>query len=159
MYRPMIMKGVISALVIAVLASCGGGSGDQGNAKAKPANPNGLTDFQMQNGIGPIFREVTVGTTIDAAMADSGQALFVGKCSACHKLDERYVGPSLREVTERRTPTYIMNMVMNPEGMINKHPVAKDLFTQFLTPMANQNVTQGQARALVEYLRKADKEK
>ena len=63
------------------------------------------------------------------------------------------VGPSLGGVTARRTPEYIMNMILNPEGMIQQHPEAKKMLAQFLTPMPNQHLTEDEARAVLEYLR------
>ncbi|MEX1054621.1 MAG: c-type cytochrome, partial [Rhodothermales bacterium] len=72
---------------------------------------------------------------------------------ACHKMDERYVGPALGDVTERRAPAYIMNMMLNPEEMIQKHPEVKALLAQYLTPMPNQQLTEADARAVLEYLR------
>ena len=35
-------------------------------------------------------------------MADSGLTVFTGRCTACHKLGEKYVGPALGEVLTRR---------------------------------------------------------
>jgi mono/diheme cytochrome c family protein len=63
-------------------------------------------------GVGPI-KEVKLGP-VDPAMAKAGAAVFEQKCSACHKFDERYVGPALKGVTQRRTPEYIMNMILDP---------------------------------------------
>ena len=48
-------------------------------------------------------------------MAEKGQELFTQKCSACHKMGERYVGPPLGGVVARRGPTFVMNMALNPE--------------------------------------------
>ncbi|HXI21590.1 MAG TPA: cytochrome c, partial [Gemmatimonadales bacterium] len=85
--------------------------------------------------------------------AEAGKALFESKCSACHKMSERYVGPALGEVTVRRTPAYIMNMVLNPEEMYTRHPVAHQLLAELMTQMPNLGLTRDQARQIVEYLR------
>jgi cytochrome c1 len=71
----------------------------------------------------------------------------------CHKMDTLYVGPALGEVTARRTPAYIMNMILNPQEMVERHPIAKQLLAERMTFMANQNLTVDEARAVVEYLR------
>jgi hypothetical protein len=68
-------------------------------------------------------------------------------------MGERYVGPALGEVFKRRTPTFVMNMALNPQGMVEKHPVTKKLLAEFFTPMPNQNISPEQARQVVEYLR------
>ena len=95
---------------------------------------------------------VTLGA-LDPAMAERGKATFEMKCSACHKFDARYVGPSLGGVMERRTPAYIMNMILAPEEMYTKHPAAKQLLAELMTQMPNTGLTRDQAREVVEYLR------
>ena len=45
-------------------------------------------------------------------------------------------------------------MILNPEEMVKNDPLAKDLLIEFNgSPMANQNLTQEEARAVLEYLR------
>lgn len=92
---------------------------------------------------------------VDPALADQGKALFEQKCTSCHKLDMRYVGPPLREVALVRSPEYIMNIILNPEGMQERHPVVKQLVEEYMTKMTFQNVTQQEARAILEFLRQA----
>jgi mono/diheme cytochrome c family protein len=135
------------------LSACGGEdkSGTEGS-QASPAEASGLTQEQIEKGIGPIT-SVTLGP-IDDAMAARGAELFEVKCSACHKLDARYIGPPLGEVTKRRTPEFIMNMILNPEEMMQKHPVVKELLAEYMAQMANQSLTEEEARAILEYLRK-----
>jgi mono/diheme cytochrome c family protein len=89
-------------------------------------------------------------------VAAQGQAVFEQKCSACHKLGEKYIGPALGEVLERRTPAFVMNMILNPQEMIDKHPVVKQLVAETMSFMPNQNVTRDEARAVLEYIRSQD---
>ncbi|MER3406796.1 MAG: cytochrome C [Chloroflexota bacterium] len=142
-----------SSIALAVVVfGCGRGGAVREPAKEPAASAPELTPFELTNGIGPITREVTVGP-LDHALAERGKTLFETKCSACHKMAERYVGPALGRVTERRSPAYIMNMILNPEGMYTRHPVAKQLLAEYLTQMPNLGVTQDEARAVLEYLR------
>ena len=136
------------------MGACGGSDGGAAvasNDEAESSAPAGLTAEQLENGIGPITN-LEVGP-IDAALVASGLETYTIKCSACHKMDERYVGPPLRDVTERRTPAFVMNMILNPEGMVAEHPEVRALLAQFAVPMANQNLTEDQARGVLEYLR------
>ena len=71
---------------------------------------------------------------------------------------KRHVGPPLSGILERRNPAWVMNMILNPEVMVKEDPIAKKLFEEFLSPMANQNLTEEEARAVVEYFRKYDVE-
>jgi len=116
------------------------------------ANAAGLTDFQMEYGIGPIKEELKLAA-VDVKLAKKGEKTFETKCYSCHRLNDRYVGPPLVEVTKRRKPEYIMNMILNPDEMVKKHPVAKKLLAEFMTPMTFQNVTKDDARAILEYFR------
>jgi mono/diheme cytochrome c family protein len=119
-------------------------------AAEQPAN-----DAATHNkGIGPI-KEVKLGP-LDQALAEKGQGIFEEKCSACHKIEERYVGPALKGVTQRRTPEWIMNMALNPQEMIMEDPIAQELLAEYFTPMAFQNVTEDDVRAILEYFRSVD---
>jgi mono/diheme cytochrome c family protein len=146
-------NGWIGLVVAVLLAGCGGGGEGAGGSAASesPAGAAALSQEEMELGFGPI-RSVQLGE-LDAALASEGEAVFALKCSACHKLAERYVGPPLGEVLSRRTPEYVMNMVLNPAEMVEKHPTARELLAQYMNPMPDQNVTESDARAVLEYLR------
>jgi mono/diheme cytochrome c family protein len=114
----------------------------------------GCSENTDEIGIGPV-KSVTLGA-LDNSLADKGKGLFEVKCVACHKFDSKLVGPPLKDVTKRRKPEWIMNMMLNPEQMTKENPVAKQLFAQYLTQMTFQNVTQDDARAILEYFRSKD---
>lgn len=147
---------IVTAMLL--LAACGGGAGgdSQSSQQAASQNSGGLTAFQKENGIGPVTEEMDLGE-IDKQLAKKGEELFETKCSACHKLDERYVGPAQRDLVERRSPEYIMNMILNPAEMLKKHPEAKKTLAEFMTPMPNQNLSREEARSILEYFRYMNK--
>jgi mono/diheme cytochrome c family protein len=110
-------------------------------------------------GIGAV-KTVTLHTPLEQDRVDRGLAIYEMKCSACHKLDEkRFVGPGWKDVTKRRQPEWIMNMVTNVEVMLDKDPDAQKLLELCLTRMPNQNVSIGDARDILEFMRKNDGEK
>ena len=110
------------------------------------------SDPMANKGIGPIS-SVTLAD-IDTDLAATGEAEFKVKCTACHKISKRHIGPALKGVTERRSPEWIMNMILNPEEMVQKDPIAKQLLIDYNgAPMANQNLTEDEARAILEYFR------
>ena len=116
-------------------------------AEETPADP-------MKNkGIGPIS-SVTLAAEPDADMALLGKDVYDKMCTACHKPDKNFIGPAPKGILERRSPEWVMNMILNPEEMINKDPIAKKLLMEFNgAPMANQNLTEEQARQVLEYFR------
>ncbi len=145
--------------------SCGsGGSDKSGGEQAYSNQPGEETESEVSNeidalaepmkikGVGPI-KELKLDPTIDQQLAQEGQVVFEQYCTACHRIDERFVGPPVKEVTTRRSPEWIMNMILNPEVMVKEDPIAKELLREYLSPMANQNLTEQQARGILEYFR------
>lgn len=113
-------------------------------------------DALENKGIGPV-KSLSIQPGIDDAMATRGAELFKNMCSACHKMEKKFIGPALAGVTERRTPEWIMNMILNPEQMIKEDPIAKKLLVESnMAVMANQNLSEEEARAILEYFRQFD---
>jgi len=122
-----------------------------------PKNSADMVDFSNK-GIGPV-NSVSLNDDIDQALATRGTTIFENMCSACHKIDKKFIGPAVKGVTERRSPEWIMNMILNPEEMIAKDPIAKQLMIESnMAVMANQNLTEEEARAILEYFRSLDQE-
>jgi mono/diheme cytochrome c family protein len=104
-------------------------------------------------GVGKV-KNVELSPTIDQGMVDRGAALFKTNCTACHKIDKRFIGPSPKGILERRSPEWIMNMILDPSLMAVEDQCAKDLLVEFNgAAMANQNMTEAQARDILEYFR------
>ena len=104
-------------------------------------------------GVGPITA-ITLNAEIDQAMAKQGEEVYKQMCMACHRIGKRFIGPAPDGILERRSPEWVMNMILNPEGMVSEDPLAKDLLIEFNgAPMANQGLTEEQARAVMEYFR------
>lgn len=145
---------LVSVTALLGLVACGGG--DKPAAPPAASTPaaagSDLTPWQLTNGIGPVTEPLTLGP-IDQHEATEGKKVFDAKCSACHKLGERYVGPPLGGITEKVTPEFAMNMMLNPQEMYTRHPAVKKLLGEYMTQMPNLGLTQEQAREVVEYLR------
>ena len=104
-------------------------------------------------GVGPIS-QVTLNDVIDQEMAAKGQEVYNQMCLACHRVGKKFIGPAPDKILERRSPEWVMNMILNPEGMVKENPLAKDLLIEFNgSPMANQGLSEEQARAVLEYFR------
>jgi len=132
-------------------------------AGANPALSESYDDFEARiastfertNGIGPVS-SMSLGP-LNQAMVTEGAEIFRVKCSSCHKPVKKYVGPAPVGVLDRRNPAWVMNMILNPEEMVESDPVAKELLTRYLAPMANQNLTEDEARKILEYFRTLEK--
>ncbi|MFO7257822.1 MAG: cytochrome c [Bacteroidota bacterium] len=123
---------------------------DASSAVAENADPS--------KGIGQV-QHVTLNTPLEQDRIKRGQAIYEMKCQACHRLDEtRVVGPGWAGVTKRRKPEWIMNMITNVDVMLDQDPEAQKLLELCLTRMPNQNVSIGDARDILEFMRKNDGE-
>lgn len=119
-------------------------------ADAVPASQRNTLD---EKGVGQI-KELTLDPKIDADMAEAGAAIYKANCTACHKLDKRFIGPSPKDIFERRSPEWIMNMILDPKLMTEQDQCAKDLLVEFNgAAMSNQNLTIEETRSILEYFR------
>jgi mono/diheme cytochrome c family protein len=146
-------------ILLAMLTSCGKEKPQEENAE-NDDNDAELAELPRKDhdgkGIGQI-REVTLNTPLEQERIGRGKAIYEMKCSACHKLTgERLVGPGWKGVTERRKPEWIMNMVTNVEVMLDQDPEAQKLLELCLTRMPNQNVSVGDSRDILEFMRQND---
>ncbi|MFD1616032.1 c-type cytochrome [Gelatiniphilus marinus] len=115
--------------------------------------PASKTIDLTNKGVGPI-KSITLGAEIDQKMVAHGADVFKKMCAACHRPDKKFIGPAPKGILERRTPEWVMNMILDPEGMVKNDPLAKDLLIEFNgSPMANQNLSEEDARAVLEYFR------
>ena len=138
MTRPVIIM-VAAFLAVAVLAS------------------GAIAQKSTSKGIGPV-KELKLGP-VDPKTADAGRQIFDKKCSVCHALDGKKLGPPLRDVTARRTPEWIMNMLLNVKEMLASDPEAGKMSAEYKLPMPDQQLTRETALQLLEYLRQAATEK
>lgn len=104
--------------------------------------------------------EIKLTNPLDATMLAAGKATYELKCQSCHKLtSDKLVGPGWKDVTKRRTPIWIMNMITNTEMMLETDPEAQKMLELCLVRMPNQNISKEQSRELIEYMRSNDGEK
>lgn len=90
-------------------------------------------------------------------MAAEGKKVYEVKCAACHKLtNEKLVGPGWTGVTKRFSPEWLMNFITNPDAMIDKDPELQAQLEICLVRMPNQNLSDEEARNVLEFMRQND---
>ncbi len=142
---------ILALIILLPFASC------KKEGEGTDTNSGSDSPSADSKGIGPITK-LDLGE-IDQAKAAKGKQHFDTKCSACHKFEEKVVGPPLAGITERRSPEWIMNMILNPVEMTQKDPAAMELYATYLVQMTFQNVSQDETREILEYFRQMDKKK
>jgi len=121
-------------------------------APTKKVEKTGTIDLNNK-GIGSI-KSIELAATIDQPMADKGKLVFKNKCSSCHRTNRKFIGPNPTGILKRRSPEWVMNMILNPAEMVKNDPIAKELFIKFNgSPMANQNLSEEETRQVLEYFR------
>ncbi len=150
-----ILPTVASALL---LVGCGSKEEAEKAASESP-KPSELID-KSKVVHGTEIKSVELTTPLNQEWVTKGKAAYEMKCLACHRLDEtRLVGPGWTGVTKRRKPVWIMNMVTNVEMMLETDEEAQKLLELCLVRMPNQNITEPEAREVLEFMRHNDGEK
>ena len=166
----MMKQNVFSLAAIAssfmLLTSCGSGGNNntggsdaattENNTAATEPSASGAAAASDPKGIGK-FKNVELTHPLDEKMVATGKNVYEVKCASCHKLsDEKLVGPGWKGVTDRRTPEWIMNFVTNTEEMLSKDTAAQNMLEVCLVQMPNQGLSDDDARAVLEFMRKND---
>jgi mono/diheme cytochrome c family protein len=160
--KECLMKRPSVALLVVLcvgIVACGKKTNDRVSKSAVPSDSTsaGADENAVSSGrgTGPVFH--VDDASLDASRAVEGKQLFENNCSRCHRLDVRFIGPPLDGVTRRREPEWILNQILDPEVMINKDKIAKQMLGAYNAPMANRHVTRDQAESIYVYLREHDK--
>ncbi len=99
-----------------------------------------------------VIKNVKVGA-FNPSLAESGKKIFAEKCASCHRMDEKLVGPPLRDVVKRRSADYVFSQILDPEKMMANNDTTKSLLSVYMTQMPNQHLTMPDAKAVYDYLR------
>jgi len=146
-------------IIFSITIMCCGGDNkkearEKTNTTKKENSKKKEAIYDLSNkGIGPI-KSLEFSAEIHKEMAKKGATIFKSKCSVCHKPKKKYIGPAIKGIYKKRSPAWVMNMILNPNEMVQKDPVAKALLMEFSgVLMGNQNLTEKEARYLAEYFR------
>lgn len=113
-------------------------------------------DYDPKRGLGK-YDHIELDEKLDAQLAKEGKTIADLKCASCHKYtDERLVGPGWAGVTKKHQPAWIMNFITNPDPMIDKDPELQAQLEICLVRMPNQNLTDEDARKILEFMREND---
>ncbi|MEI7522763.1 MAG: cytochrome c [Mariniphaga sp.] len=111
---------------------------------------------EKSHGIGPV-KTVALGP-LNPKWVDEGKGIFNMQCIVCHDLDQKKIGPALRNVTKQRAPEFIMNLLLNSAQMQKEDPIIKALLKEYNNlPMPDPALNQAKARSVLEYMRSVAK--
>jgi len=150
---------ILSLAAISFITSGFGLTNKSNSTMAIPlvASPGYQNPHGKDLGIGPV-KSVKLSNTIDTKMVAEGKSLFNNKCSVCHEMNQKKVGPPLKDITKQRTPEFIMNLLLNTTQMQKDDPAVEKLLKEYNNiPMPEPGLSREQARAVLEYLRSVAK--
>ena len=144
---------------------CGGGGGSDQSAGTTPAStptpappetvPAAPLPTTSKYDDGPRAGEAAV----NAALATSGEKLFQTKgCVVCHGFGKKVTCPDLVGVSMRRTAQWMEQQILHPEVMVKEDKISAELKTQYPLPMTNQGLKPDEAKAVIEFLKRKDRE-
>lgn len=95
------------------------------------------------------------GIPTDEAVISSGQKLFKGNCAVCHAINEKVVGPALRDVHKRRPLEWIKAFVKNSQKVIKSGDTyAVKLYKEYNnTQMTSFDFSDEEIVSLVAYVK------
>jgi len=143
------------------LAACAGGDSRKSNdsdehSSEEAESSHDVSDYDPHRGEGK-FKDVELDSKLDKALALKGEKIADLKCLSCHKLsDEKLVGPGWKDVTKRNKPEWIMNFMTNTDVMIDKDPKVQAMLEICMVRMPNQNLSDEDSRAILEFMRQND---
>ena len=161
-----------AVLVLTALAAfgCGGGSNSNQTSQSPPATP---APAPAATPTPPPPAETTAvlaeskydagpragKSKVDAALVATGEKLFSTKgCVVCHGFGKKVTCPDLVGVSMRRTADWMEHQILHPEIMVKEDPISHELRTHYALPMTNQGVKPEEAKALIEFLKKKDRD-
>ncbi len=154
-----IMKKLIVFFAIGtVVYACSSNNNQQNgnNSTTTEKETKSVDSYDPNRGEGK-FDHVDIGDQLDVALATEGKKIADLKCASCHKYtDEKLVGPGWAGVSTKHKPEWIMNFITNPDPMIDKDPELQAQLELCLVRMPNQNLSDDDARSILEFMRQND---
>jgi mono/diheme cytochrome c family protein len=102
---------------------------------------------------------VDLSEPLEEELIQQGASIFSQKCASCHTIDTvEFAVPAFAGVTNRRSPEWIMNMILNVDEMLLADSTARALLKRHKKIMPDPELTVEQARAMLEFFRYNDEE-
>ena len=156
---------ILLAFALVSLAGCGGKSTENNTSTPAPSTPTASTPASKPAAGGLLAKSLyddgprASESPVDHEAAEAGEKLFSTKgCTACHAWGKKVTGPDLKDVTTRRTALWMEHQILHPDVMVKTDPIAHELFAKHMLQMPKQGLTEEQAKQVIEYLKKRDKD-
>jgi mono/diheme cytochrome c family protein len=96
--------------------------------------------------------------TMQLAFADvaEGEKLYKANCTACHTINDKVVGPALKDVHKRRDAKWLVKWIKNSQALVKSgDPIAVQVYKEnneaLMTPF--ETLSDAQIGSIVEYIK------
>ncbi len=101
--------------------------------------------------------------SVSMAWADAaeGEKLFTANCTSCHAINDKVVGPALKDVHKRRDAKWLVKWIKNSQALVKAgDPVAVQVYKENNEALMTsfENLSDAQITSIVDYI-KAESEK
>lgn len=117
-----------------------------------PENPVVEVNPLLLKGVGPIT-ELNLDEEIDQSLVRNGRRFYNLNCRNCHPVDGEPKAPIMMNMIKKRSPEWIMNMMLATNLMHEQDPLASVQKLNYKRPMPQKDITEEQAREVLEYIR------
>ena len=103
-----------------------------------------------------IFLVAFISLSSSAQTAEDGEKLFNANCVSCHAINEKIVGPALKDVHTRREEKWLVSWIKNSQKMIKSgDPIATQLNTEYngLVMTSFEQLSDNQIKSIIEYVK------
>jgi cytochrome c551/c552 len=152
---------LLASIVAVVLYGCGAKSESPSSSEPTPAPASTpAPETTPAATTSPYDAGPRAGESpVDAALAAQGEKLFQTKgCMVCHGFGKKVTCPDLVGVSMRRTATWMEHQILHPDVMVKEDPISRELRKGFPLEMTNLKLTQAEARAVIEFLKRKDRD-
>lgn len=85
----------------------------------------------------------------------AGQQIWDANCVACHAINDKVVGPALKDVTKRRSQDWLIKWIRNSQAMIKSgDPIAVQLAQEYNGQVMNayENLSDDEIKSVLAYI-------
>ncbi len=94
--------------------------------------------------------------TLNAQSVEEGKTLYNANCTACHAINDKVVGPALKDVHKRREEAWLIKWIKNSQALVKSgDPIAVQVFKEnneaLMTPF--ESLTDVQIKSIIAYVK------
>jgi cytochrome c oxidase subunit 2 len=94
--------------------------------------------------------------TLNAQSVEEGKTLYNANCTACHAINDKVVGPALKDVHKRREEAWLLKWIKNSQALVKSgDPIAVQVYKEnneaLMTPF--EGLSDVQIKSIIAYIK------